>query len=291
LADNYKNFMKTQTPSRLTLGKLLAVAATCLAIQSTQATLLFQDGFNYPAGNLNATTVSPAGLSGNAWSSGSSHITVGTGNLTYSGLLDLGGNEVSNTWGIAAGSVYNTYANQSGVGNSVYYSFLIDCTTLPAATNYITSLNPGTTAPGGSGDALSVYVGGNGTTYSIGVRSDGSSTKLASTTLSLNTTYFIVTEYTFGASGFGTANLYIDPTPGGTQPGTPDATVNNTTAVTAIDDLGFKAQSTAGGFLLDSTTIGTTWADVTTAAPEPSTLALAGLGLLGLAARFRRSRG
>ena len=120
----------------------LAFAAVCLALPSARATVLFNDGFNYNAGGLNASDVSPAGFSGNAWSSGSAHISVVSGDLTYSGLLDLGGNEVQDTWGVSAGSVINTYAAQTS--GSIYYSFLIDCTTAPSGIQYLTSLNPGT---------------------------------------------------------------------------------------------------------------------------------------------------
>jgi hypothetical protein len=285
--------MKTQNQSCFTFGKLLAVAAACLAFQSAQATLLFQDGFNYAAGGLNASDVSTAPYSGNAWSSGSSHITVVANDLTYPSMADLGTNAVQDAWGVSAGSVINTFANQTGVGNSVYYSFLVQCTAAPAASAYLTDLNPLSSTPNGSSDPLAVYVQTLGSGWEVGVASGGSAKVYASspTTLLLNTTYLIVAEYTFGTAGIGTANIYIDPTVGGTQPVIPYATVNSVSASsTAIDNLGFKAQSSAGGFLLDNAIVGTTWQDVTTAVPEPSTLALAGLGLIGLVARFRRAR-
>ncbi|MGH7952244.1 MAG: PEP-CTERM sorting domain-containing protein, partial [Limisphaerales bacterium] len=100
----------------------------------------------------------------------------------------------------------------------------------------------------------------------------------------------VVSEFTFGLSD--TVNLYIDPTPGGSQPITPDATqTSSTSPATSANNVGFKAQSNTaqGDFIIDNVMIGTTWADVTPA-PEPSTLVLAGLGLLGLVARVRRVR-
>jgi MYXO-CTERM domain-containing protein len=60
---------------------------------------------------------------------------------------------------------------------------------------------------------------------------------------------------------------------------------------TAVDNVGFKAQSAAGGpYLVDNLLVGTTWADVTPAGvPEPATFAFAALGLLGgFLLRFRR---
>jgi hypothetical protein len=279
--------MKPFTLSRLAYAKLAAVAAGCLALQSARAVVLFNDGFNYALGGLNASDVSPAGASGNAWSSGSSHITVVSGDLTYSGLQDLGGNSIQDVWGVSAGSVVNTYTAQTS--GSIFYSFLINCTTAPSASTYLTSLNPGTGAPNGSSDALQVDVSPSGAGFKVGLRTAGASITSASTVFSLDTTYLVVAEYTFG--GTGSASLYLDPIPGGSQP-TADVTLAGNSTVTSIADVGFKAQTTptTGTFLLDNLIIGTTWADVTPiASPEPSTLALAGIGLL-VAAGVRRLR-
>jgi hypothetical protein len=269
---------------------LTALAAAILASQTAHATLLFNDGFNYNAGGLNASDVSPAGLSGNAWSSGSSHITVVSNNLTYSGLQDLGGNAVQNVWGVSAGSVVNTYTAQTS--GTIFYSFLLNCTTAPSANQYLTALNPGTGAPNGSTDALQVDIGpGSGGGLEVGLRTAGASITMDPTSLLLDTTYLVVAEYNFAGSG--TASLFLDPTPGGAQPAA-NVTLAGNGTVTSIADVGFKAQSsTTGTVLVDNLMIGTAFADVTppiTASPEPSTLALAGAGLLLLAARFRRSR-
>jgi hypothetical protein len=280
--------MKSLIASRLTLVKLVAVAAAGLSLQSARATLFFADGFNYTTGGLNASDVSPAGTSGNAWSSGSSHITVVSGDLTYSGLQDLGGNSIQDVWGVSAGSVVNTYTAQTS--GSVFYSFLVDCTVAPSASTYLTSLNPGTGAPNGSSDALQVDMTPSGAGFKVGVRTAGASITSASTVLSLNTTYLVVAEYTFG--GLGSASLFLDPVAGAAQP-TADVTLAGNGTVTSLADVGFKAQTTptTGTFDLDNLLIGSTWGDVTplSATPEPSTLALTGLGLL-MAARFRRAR-
>jgi hypothetical protein len=97
----------------------------------------------------------------------------------------------------------------------------------------------------------------------------------------------VVLEYNFATT---TASLFLDPTLGASQP-TATLTLAGSGSVTAIDNVGFKAQATTGDFLVDNLIVGTTWADVTpVATPEPSTFALAGLGLLGLVTRFRRVR-
>ena len=135
-------------------------------------------------------------------------------------------------------------------------------------------------------------MGASGTGWKIGVRTTGGgSGAVYSSALSLNTTYFIVEELTLGSAPV--VNLYVDPTPGGSQPGTPTATQSTATAINSVDDVAFKIQSvtTTGNFDIGDLLIAPDWADVTPqAAPEPSTLALAGLGLLGLVARFRRVR-
>ena len=211
-------------------------------------------------------------------------LAVGSSGLSYPGFQGLGGNDLVYTPGVAT-STTNAYAAVSS--GSIYYSFLIDCTTLPTANNYVTSLNPGAASPNGSGDAMAVYVGANGSGWKIGVRNGNSGASYESTVLSLNTTYLVVTELTLGASP--TVSLYLDPFPGQAQPGTASATQTGTVAVSSVDDVGFKAQSalTVGNFLIDDLNIGTAWGDVTV--PEPSVCALTSIGALGLFL-FRRRR-
>jgi hypothetical protein len=263
---------------------LIAVGAGCLLLQSAQATLLFSDGFNYPSpGNLGGS-INPGNSV--AWTGGN-NLTIAGGNLTYSGLQDLGGNELSIVNG-SAGSGINTFANTTS--GSIYYSFLLDCTAAPTGNSYLTSLNPGTTPPGGSGDALSVYIYSNATGYRLGIRTGGAAavTTPTGSPLLVGSTYLVVAQYDFTAK---LATLYLNSTPGGIQP-VADLSLAPTTAPSAIADVGFKSQATAGAsYLLDNVLVGTTWADVTpVGVPEPATFGIAGLGLLGLilARRMRR---
>jgi PEP-CTERM motif len=254
------------------------VSAICLTFHSAHATLLFQEAFNYTAGSALADSGNVNPGSGLAWNGGNAGLTIGNGNLTYSGLTDLGGNELSIA-NSTAGTSINTFNNVTS--GQIYYSFLLDVTTADGANDYVTSLNPGTTAPNGGSDALAVYVYSNNT---LGIRTAGEST-VHTPTLSLDTTYLVVVDYDFDTT---TANLWLDPVAGDSQPAVTESLAGSGT-VTAIDDVGFKAQATTGDFLVDNLRIGTTWTDVTPAAvPEPSAFALAGLGLLGLVARFRR---
>ena len=260
------------------LSFLVAVGAWCLLFQSAQATLLFSEAFNYNTGVLGGN-VNPG--NNTAWSAGNSGLTVASGNLTYAGLVDLGGNELQIANG-SAGTIYNTFANQTS--GQVYYSFLFNATAADSANNYFTALNPGTSTPNGGSDAIDAYFYASG---KIELRANAqAATAGTGAALTLGTTYLIVEELDLDAK---TASLWINPTPGAAAP-TATATLSGITA-TAVDNVGFKAQTAAGGpYLIDNLLIGTTWADVTPAVPEPATVALAGLGMLGLvlARRMRK---
>src|SRR5882757_3955904 len=224
-----------QTQTRLTFGKLLAVAATCLAIQSAQASLLFSEAFNYNTGVLGGN-VNPGNST--AWSAGSANMTVVAGNLTYAGLADQGGNELQIVNGVSAGSIYNTFANQTS--GQIYYSFLFNTSATNTANNYFTALNPGTSTPNGSSDAINAYYYPNS---QIRVRGAAqSATAGTGPVLNLGETYLIVEMIDLSTH---TASLWVNPnssTFGDTAPAA-TASLSSLTA-TAIADVGFKAQST-----------------------------------------------
>jgi hypothetical protein len=266
---NLKNLLSSST-----IRLALVAGASCLILQSANATLLFSEAFNYTPGTA---------LSGNGpWTTGSSPgLTIGSGNLTYSGLADQGGNDLVIVNGTATSGIA-TYANQTA--GQVYYSFLFDPQVVNGGNNYVTALNPGTGAPNGGSDAIDVYSYANG---KVELRANAAAaTAGTGTALTLGTTYLIVEEIDLDAK---TANLWINPTPGAAAP-TATASISGITA-TAVDDVGFKAAASTGSFLVDNLLIGTTWADVTPAAvPEPSSILLAGAGIGMMVMMIRRRR-
>ncbi len=270
--------MKSLTP-------LLAAGVACLLVQNAQATLLYSEGFVYPTG----------ALSGNdSWLGGATGLTVGSGNLTYSGLDDLGGNELLDSQGTAGTMTVNFSASPITSG-SIYYSFLIQASSLPTGNNYLTSLLPVGGTPNGGTDPLAFYVGQQtaGSTYKIGIRHAGLGSGATYTTgawATVGTINLVVVKYTFVAgTGNDTLSLYVNPTPGGTEPLTPDVSLTAAgTDAASLQTMGFKAQgnATTGNWVFDTLRIGDTWGDVTpSTVPEPSTFALAGLGFALIAAR------
>lgn len=269
----------------------LAVGALCFVFQSANATLLFSDSFSYDPGVLGGL-VNPGNSL--AWQGGNSGLAVVSGNLTYSGLADSGGNELQISQG-TAGTVYNTFANQTS--GQVYYSFLFNAAAADSANNYFTALNAGNNTPNGGSDAIDAYFYASG---KMEMRANpAAATAGTGVALTLNQTYLIVEMIDLTGH---TASLWVDPdssTFGALSAPTATATLSGLTASGSygsgggsygnIDNIGFKAQSAAGGpYLVDNVLIGTSWADVTPAGiPEPSILALAGMSIFGLITSVR----
>ena len=195
--------------------QLRFVALSLLVFQSAQAAPYMEDAITNAVVGSNLGSAAP-------WGASSSQVEVANGNLTNSALLALtpAGNMASIA-GSGGGSSYRAFTSSAVASGAVYYSFLVQCTSLPTSGNkYLTGLLPnGTTSPGGSSDSLAVYVKVSGTGYQMGISKSGASTIYASTVMALNTTNFVVVKYAFGpGTGDDVVSLYLSPTPGAAMP-------------------------------------------------------------------------
>jgi hypothetical protein len=244
-------------------GWRLALAALLLLCHRAPASLYLQDGINYPAGT---------DLGSNPpWTNATNCITVSSGGLTYSNLPSLSptGNMVAVAQNSTAAFSYRPFETKATNG-LVYFSFLINFTSLPG-NFYIAGLTQSTnTSPAKTADPLDLidetYLGG----YTLGIRcKDGTSFYVTNSLspLALNTTYLVVMKYNFTN---GAASLYLNPSIGGAEPASPDASSTNANGLAPdLYYVYFRAGASSSGNTFNAGTIrvGSTWADVTPQAP------------------------
>lgn len=236
----------------------LAVLFACLNY-SVSAMLLLQEGFDYPNGMLGNDP---------PWVNATSLITVTNPPLTYSNLATISPN---NAVLIAPGPAAVSYRPIGGAPTNgiVYYSCLITFSSL-GGSYYISGLTQATNAtPSGSAtDPLDLVDKISGSGYALGIRGMGVSGSYGAA-LNFNVTYFLVLKYDFAS---GAVSLYVNPTPGGTEPAIPYA--SNTGEI--VPDLTYlyirSGGSSAGTFSIGDLRVGTTWNDVTPAADQVGVL-------------------
>jgi pectate lyase len=254
------------------MQRLLVLATLALLIlPSTQAAPWMEDAITNVAAGSRLGIAAP-------WGGSSAQIMVASGNLSYPGLLGLtpAGNMAAIA-GTGGGSSYRPFWSSpvSGAGTTVFYSFLVQCTSLPGSgDNYLTGFLPGgVTSPGGSSDPLAVYAKVSGTGYQLGIRRSGASIVYASTVLALNTTNLVVATYAFSpGGGANSVYLFINPTPGSSSPPTADATLTGATTAN-LQNIYLKSSSGYGTWNFDTLRVGPAWTDVTpaTSGPPPTT--------------------
>jgi hypothetical protein len=251
--------MKSQpTPERLrATARLcwLAIAIGVVCCQSAPAAYYLQDGFNYVPGILGTNA---------PWANPTSLIMVLDGGLGCTNLADFSppGGAVSVVQGTpASASVTYRPFDTSATNGSVYFSFLIEFTNVNASSYIAGLLPPNVGLPNGNAsDPCDLWVRSATNGYNLGVRAKAGNTAYASAVLALNTVCFVVLKYDFASSG---ASLYLAPSPGGSEPASPDATSPGI-AVTGLNHLYLRVSgSAAGGFVMDALRVASTWAEVT----------------------------
>ena len=274
--------------SRLRTVAFAAVLAGCASAEHARAELLSYEPFNYAAG----TAVVGQGAGGSSgfltpWTPGgfnasqSNNFLVGAGSLQHNNLATTGGRLTSGPTNVISGITRDLAVPLGAQSTTRYVSFLVE----PNAPLHQGAFNgffgltfesagePEFYAGKPGGGAIGNYVienrGGDGQSVSNFLTTPGQ-------------TALLVVKAEFTAAGADRMTLYVNPTPGMPEPTSASAFKGDANFGSAH---GLTVYST-GSFSLDEIRVGTTYADVTPAVPEPAAVALAA----SVAATFVRRR-
>ena len=293
---------------------LLCTGLLCLGTLAANAALLVYDPFNYSPVGADLTNQSPDGgatlwnVTGTNGVSGTDPITIAGGSLSIAGLAPSIGNSI--TYGglgltnrISLGSIFTS--------GTLYYSFALQVTDLSNLSTtggflagFNTSIGDQAAQPSQVGARVVTRASGTGG-FQVGVdKSSGGAMSFVMdpTIFNLGDTIFVVGSYTFisGGTTNDEARMWVNPDPStfGLENAPPTSlfstAINDVNLSGAIQIQSFlfrqgNATAVPNALIADELRVGTTWADVTPAIPEPSAVML--LSLVGSAGLFLRRRG
>lgn len=272
---------------------LSGLALLLAASSPARGQVIAYEGFNYAAGS-NLHMLNGGTGWGNAWSEPS----FGTGNtsdlvpetiqaasLTFSSLATSGNRVV--TGGRFSYDIRLLGSPLGAAGTTRYASFLLRRDTAGA--------DPVNNGPDYGGLVFgdenfpnSLFVGkpGGGTVGNYALENgDGNGQVSSSRPEALGTTALLVVRFDFTA-GNDTFRLYVNPTPGGTEPSIADALKSD---INIGSFVGVSISTGAAAtWSVDEIRVGNTFADVVTPVPEPGSIALLLTG--GVAVAWYRRR-
>jgi hypothetical protein len=286
---------------------VLALALLTSCAGAASGTLVFYDSFNYgPSGTSLGTAGSPTWVKNGT----SPDPTVqNVGGLTYPGLqvsndtksLQYDGSGVNVGSGGPAATDGTTLASGPYTTGSLYYSLLLRVTAVQTSggNGFATGINltqgaymaglqtlAATGAPTTTTSAAPLLIrSGDGnqfsSTFELGTSKTAVSgdrqfyTGQAFTTGASGQTVFVVLKYTFDSVGGDSAQLFVNPFPGGPEPAS-QLTVTGGTNLSLGTPAGIKSFFVRNNsvepdtMLIDELRIGTAWADVTPAGQPPA---------------------
>ena len=237
--------------------------------------------------------------------------TIVAGDIPYAGLAGSVSGRSAQFQGTGSSALYNLTTDPNGTGytsglgnTTVFYSFtlrLSDISSLPtnesgakliAGFTKIESHKNTTVTPNSVGAQLWIRSDG-ATGYRLGFEGgSGANNVIATPTFDLTShvigeTLFIVGQYDFNSAS---GSLWVNPIPGSLQPApnVTDAASSAMQRVASFTLFGDNPAVGSGDFAvmgqIDNLRDGLTWASVTPL-PEPSTVTLAALGVVGLCSR------
>jgi hypothetical protein len=254
---------------KLLLAIIMVATSVC-----ANAQLLFEDDFNYSAGQLTSVT-SGANVSGGNWVNVSNTgfpIQVSANGLSYNGYISGGsGGKISiasPTPGPTGGEdVRRAFTNQVQTSSTTIYAgalLKINNLTNLSSTNGDYFMHFTNVSGTGNGFHSRLYIRSNGIGFNLGLQASPNTTSPTlwdANTYNVSTTYLVVIGYEIVAGGLDTARFWINPALTGTTPPIPNvlAPCLSGSEPDGIDALGIRQGSNTPNAEIDAIRVGTSW--------------------------------